>query len=130
MEQKTRKKPSLTGKIKRLITGKKAVNPHKRYPERYFAQIWHTREAVKCINAVAHLEKITKQKSANQLIVWGWQYYWMKKLEKEQEARNNPTDEALQADRTRYYLRLRQLCRQMGWDINKLLPNVQVKRKI
>jgi len=54
----------------------------------------------------------------------------MKKLEKEQEARNNPTDEALQAERTRYYLRLRQLCRQMGWDIHKLLPIVSPKREI
>jgi len=36
IEQKVRKKHSLTGKIKRLITGEKAVYLHERYPKRYF----------------------------------------------------------------------------------------------
>jgi len=42
------------------------------------------------------------------------------KVKQHIEAMNTPEGHAEQAKRTRFYLELRRLARQRGWDINKL----------
>jgi hypothetical protein len=42
-------------------------------------------------------------------------------VQKDLDDLTTPEGRAAQASRTRYYLELRRLCRERGWDVNKIL---------
>jgi hypothetical protein len=120
MEGSIQKRAPLTRKIKRLFDRHKGIDAHKLYPEEYFKRYWFNETDSNGIKAVARMEVISKKAAAHLIFTYGFKRYMGLKWKEELDAMATPEGRAAQASRTRYYLELRRLCRERGWDINKI----------
>ncbi len=116
---RSRKHTPLTKKIKGLFVHKKGIDPHKRYPDEYFWKCWFNKPLSIGIKLVAEVERKTKKATAQYLNELGFKY-WM--ALKWQEDMDDPDTQARIAKRARFNLALRRICRQLGWDVTKILP--------
>jgi len=73
------------------------------YPEEYFKRYWLN-------HPTSHL-----------IFTYGFKRYMGLKWKEELDAMETPEGQAAQAKRTRFILELRRLCRERGWNVNKLL---------
>ncbi len=117
MKEHNRKLDPLPKKIKRLFIHNGGVQPHKRYPEEYFWQCWFNRSHARGINLVAKVEGKTKKATAQYLNELGLKYWMALKWDED----HDPETQARIAKRARFNLALRRICRELGWDIKKLL---------
>jgi hypothetical protein len=107
-------------KLKRILTGKKARDPHKLYPDEYYRQYWLRKPYSKGIDLIAKSKRISKRAAVNEIIFWGFKHVMGELVAEELKAQDNPTERAAIAKRTRFILELRRRARENGWDINKL----------
>ena len=121
MEEHTRKHIPLTRKIKRVFVRRKGKNPHKLYPEEYFKQHWLSRGDSNGVKAIARLAGMNQKATLHYFCEQGILHFMRGLVKKDLDAMATPEGRAAQASRTRYYLELRRLCRERGWDINKIL---------
>lgn len=108
-------------KLRRLITGKKARDPHKLYPEEYFKQHWLNHHADDCVTFIAALKQKTKKAMLEEWCEDGVKKFERELVQKDLDAMNSPEGIERMKERIRRNLTLRSLCRKMGWDIRKLL---------
>jgi len=112
----------LTKKIRRIFVRRKGKHPHKLYPEEYFKQHWLSRGDSNGVKAIARLAGMNQKAMLHQFCEQGIQNFMRQLVQKDLDDLATPEGRAAQAKRTRYYLELRRICRERGWDINKLLP--------
>jgi len=121
MKKPIRKRSSITRKIRAFLPHKKGKQPHKLYPKEYFWRCWFNEQDTICVNSVAHISRVTKKHAAHILNELGFKCFMGQLGAKQIELMNTPEGRAGLQKRTRYYLELRRLCKQRGWDIKKLL---------
>jgi hypothetical protein len=107
--------------LKRFITGEKARDPYKLYPEEYFKQYWLSRHATNCLFIIARTRGLTKKAMLEEFVEDGVKKYMRELVKKDLDALATPEGRAAQAERTSFNLELRRICRELGWDIKKLL---------
>ncbi len=112
------KRTPLANKIGRLFTPAKGTYAHKRYPEEYFWNCWFNRSHTIGIKLVAEVERKTKKATAQYLNELGLKYWMALKWEEDMD---DPGTQDRIAKRARFNLALRRICRELGWNINKLL---------
>ncbi len=59
----------------------KGVNPHKRYPDEYYKQVFISKKTDENVKFVQDVEKVSKKEAARLLIDAGWESYLTKKVE-------------------------------------------------
>ncbi len=119
--KRTPKSPPLTKKIKRLFVPAKGTNMHGLYPKEYFKQHWLSRGDSNGVKAIARLAGMNQKATLHYFCEQGILHFMRELVKKDLDAMATPEGRAAQASRTRYYLELRRLCRERGWDINKIL---------
>jgi len=122
MEEHTRKHTPLTRKIRRLFTGERVKQAHKLYPEEYYKQYWLSHGDANGVKAISRLSGMNQKATLHYFCEQGILHFMRELVKKDLDAMATPEGRAAQASRTRYYLELRRLCRERGWDIKKLLP--------
>ena len=121
MDIKIQKRAPVTRKIRRLLTRKKDKQAHKLYPEEYFCSYWLSHKTCNVITIIARLKGTSKKAAAEYLIEEGIKNFMRELVKKDLDALTTPEGRAAQAERTRFNLELRRICRELGWDIKKLL---------
>ncbi len=119
--KRTPKSPPLTKKIKRVFVRRKGKHPHKLYPEEYFKQYWLSRGDANGVKAIARLAGMNQKAMLHQFCEEGILTFMRKLVQKDLDDLATPEGRAAQAKRTRYYLELRRICRERGWNINKII---------
>jgi hypothetical protein len=120
MEEHTRKHTPITRKIKRLFTPAKGKYMHGLYPEEYYRSYWLNRGDSNGIKAIARLAGMNQKAMLHQFCEEGIQNFMRGLVKKDLDAMATPEGRAALAKRTRYYLELRRICRERGWDIGKI----------
>lgn len=115
------KRTPLTKKIKRLFVPAKGTNMHGRYPEEYFKQYWLSHQDANGVKAIARLAGMNQKAMLHQFCEEGIQNFMRELVKKDLDAMATPEGRAAQASRTRYYLELRRLCRERGWNVHEIL---------
>jgi hypothetical protein len=121
MDKQIRKRAPLTKQIQRLFVPAKVTYMHKLYPVDYYRPVWFNQLDFNGIAVVARMEQISKKAAAHLLFEAGFKYYMGVKVKEHIKAQETAEAAREQAVRTRFILELRRLCREKGWDINKLL---------
>jgi hypothetical protein len=114
------KRPSLTKKIRRLFAPERGKYMHGLYPEEYFKQYWLSRGDSNGVKAISRLAGMNQKATLHYFCEEGILHFMRELVKKDLDAMATPEGRAAQASRTRYYLELRRLCRERGWDIKKL----------
>jgi hypothetical protein len=82
---------------------------------------WFNEPDSKGFKAIARFKKIPKRQAAHLVAEAGFKVIMGKLVKEQLDLMNTPEGRAGLQKRTRYYLELRRLCKERGWDINKLL---------
>jgi hypothetical protein len=114
------KKHTLTRTITHLFTTKKVKNAHKLYPDKYYRNIYFTKQLYDGIELVGVIERINKKQAADLLMRAGLSSYMGGKVDEyikmETEARE--CNQTVQVNR---FVRLvRRYAREHGMDISKI----------
>ena len=109
---------TLTKRIKRIFIPAKGRNAHKMYPEAYYQPQWLSHKHYDIVQFVADAKRITRKAAAEQLIEDGFRRFMHDNLMK---SISDPQSREEIADATRLRLAIRRLCRECGWDVNKLI---------
>ena len=72
------------------------------------------------IAVVARMEETSKKAAAHLLFEAGFRYYMGRKTREHIKAQQTAEASGEQAIHTRFILELRRLCRERGWNINKI----------
>ena len=94
---------------------------HKLYPEEYFSQQWLNKQSTINLKFFSHYDKITQKEMLKIMIEAYVKQRMFALLQEEIDLMDNPEVRAKHAKRTRFYLELRQLCKQQGWNVNNIL---------
>ena len=121
MNKQTPKRTSLTKKIRRIFVRRKGKHPHKLYPEEYFKQHWLNHLDSNGVKAISRLSGMNQKATLHYFCEQGILHFMRELVKKDLDAMATPEGRAAQANRTRYYLELRRLCRERGWNINKII---------
>ncbi|MDO9334705.1 MAG: hypothetical protein Q7T57_09325, partial [Dehalococcoidales bacterium] len=73
------------------------------------------------VKAIARLAGMNQKATLHLFVEEGIQNFMRRLVQKDLDAMATPEGLTEQASRTRYYLELRRLCRERGWNINKII---------
>jgi len=124
MKKQSTGRAPLAKKIKRLFTPGRGKYMHGLNPEEYFKQYWLSRSSSNSVKIIARLKGVNKKATLEHFVEEGVKSVMRELVNKDLEARDTPEGRAEQAERIRFNLELRRICKQMGWDyknIKKLL---------
>jgi hypothetical protein len=100
-----------------LFAPDKGVNPHARYPDMYYRNIWLNKQMFDGVELVGKIEHLSKKKAARLLIERGFRNYIGEKMKEAiaiEELRQKPKA-------TRFILELRKFAKERGTDISKFI---------
>jgi hypothetical protein len=100
-----------------LFRTKKGVNPHTRYPDRYYRRVFFDKQMLEGIQLVSRIEKLSNRKAVRLILERGFSSYMGEKMKEAiaiEELRQTPKA-------TRFILELRKFAKERGMDISKFI---------
>jgi hypothetical protein len=104
-----------------LFAPDNGVNPHARYPDTYYRNIWLNKQMFDGVELVGKIEKISKKQAAHLLIEAGFKYYIGEKIKEDIRNRLAAKELNRKVKLTRFVLEFRRFAKERGMDISKII---------
>jgi hypothetical protein len=115
----TFKPRTLTRSIMSLFAPKIESNAHKRFPDKYYKQIYFTQPLFEGIEFLAICERKSKKQMAHELIELGISHFMAEKIKEYNKKAIAARQLAQEPELTRFIILLRRWAKEKGYDINK-----------